>query len=156
VPTATYIALATFTATGTETSVTFSSIPSTYRDLVIQGSVKGDEANGVFLMELNGDASNRTGVRMYGTGSSAASDSPNDGIVSATIGTNFGTLKVDIMDYSATDKHKTSLIRSNDAGTLTIAGASRWASTSAVTSVKILSNRTYQAGMTLTLYGIVS
>lgn len=153
-PSATYIALATFTANGTQTGVTFSNIPNTYKDLVIQGNVIGNTTNGVFSIAYNGDSSNMTGVRMYGTSSVAGSDQPTDGITSATIGTNVGSLIVQVLDYAATDKHKTSLIRSNDGGVITIAGVNRWASTNAITSIAITSNRTFQTGMTLSLYGI--
>ncbi len=154
-PTATYVALANFNAAGSETSVTFSNIPNTYRDLVIQGNVIGNSSNGVLNMELNGDTANRNSLRMYanpGTGI----DTSSEGLASATIGTNVGTLLVQILDYSATNKHKTTLIQSNDPGVIVSAGVARWSSTSAVTSVKITSNRTFQSGMTLSLYGIVS
>lgn len=156
-PTPTYIALATFTAAGTETGVTFSNIPNTYRDLVLQGNVIGNTANGVFSLAYNGDSANRTGVRMWGNGSgTGTSDLPTDGINSATIGSGVGSLIVEILDYSATDKHKTNLVRSNDAGVILMAGANRWASLSPITSIALTSNRTFQSGMTLTLYGIVS
>lgn len=154
-PSSTYIELATFTATGTETSVTFSNIPNTYRDLVIHGNVLGNQVNGVMFLYLNGDTANRSGVRFYGLGSgSGASDSPTDGLSSATIGTTWGTLTVNIMDYSATDKHKMIFVRSDAANQIIIGGVNRWASNNAVNTIQIGSNRTYQSGMTLSLYGI--
>jgi hypothetical protein len=62
-----------------------------------------------------------------------------------------------IMDYSATDKHKTSLIRGNDAGAEVIAHAQRWASTSAVTSVRaLITANNFASGSTFSLYGIAS
>lgn len=78
--------------------------------------------------------------------------------------TNLGQVAtINIMDYSATDKHKTTLIRngkqggSND-GVEAIAG--RWANTAAITSLEIFSitggGITFSAGSTFALYGIAS
>lgn len=152
-PTSTYIALATFTATGTETGVTFSSIPATYRDLVVQGNVKGNTANGQANLNLNGDTGNQSGLRMTGSGSGSGY---SDLYYQFPIGAEWGTWRIHIMDYSATDKHKTALIRGDNPAGETHAAAYRWASTNAVISVGITTNRTFQLGTTLTLYGIVS
>lgn len=149
-PTATYIALGTFTAAGTETGVTFSSIPATYRDLVLQGNIQGNSANGQGELRMNGN--NGSGIRMIGNGSTPTSDAYYE----FPIGAEWGTLTIHVMDYSATDKHKTALLRVNNPAAETHAAVFRWASTNAVTSFGISTNRTFTAGMTLTLYGIVS
>jgi hypothetical protein len=60
-----------------------------------------------------------------------------------------------IMDYSATDKHKTSLIRVSAASRTVAAGMQRWATTDAITSVTLaflVGN--YVAGSTFSLYGV--
>ncbi len=75
--------------------------------------------------------------------------------------TDFDAMIINVMDYSATDKHKTALIRggSNTAGnpgvTMT---AGRWASTSAITSLAVNTaySRSWAAGSTFSLYGIAS
>ena len=59
------------------------------------------------------------------------------------------------MDYSATDKHKTVLIRANHPGE-TVACAGRWANTAAITSITINTASTFVIGSVFSLYGIVS
>jgi hypothetical protein len=156
-PTATYIALANYTVTGSAVnSVTFSSIPATYRDLVLvfSGALSADSP--VYLT-YNADTNGYTRISMSGDGSAASSNSGSDGRV-VELGDTQSNFIAHIMDYSATDKHKTVLTRSNDASRITYAGASRWASTNAITSILIDPDTTTQiaVGSTLSLYGIVS
>jgi hypothetical protein len=67
-----------------------------------------------------------------------------------------------IMDYSATDKHKTVLVREQstrqtDSSFATIAQASRWADTGAVTSLQIfMQTGNFNAGATFSLYGVIA
>jgi hypothetical protein len=59
-------------------SVTFSSIPATYTDLLVKVSVRGSAAtvNQSYRMTFNGSSTaNLTMKRLYGDGASAASDS---------------------------------------------------------------------------------
>jgi len=68
----TYRPLATITLGSTASSITFSSIPATYRDLIIVGNPLGAEAAARF----NGDSgSNYNGVQMWGNGSNPLSSS---------------------------------------------------------------------------------
>ncbi len=157
-PTATYIALANTTVSSTTNSVTFSSIPATYRDLVIVTNPVGD---GYLSMQFNNDTgSNYPYNAMFGTGSAAQAQSGTF----VRVGMTYPLTTVyenptlfHIMDYSATDKHKTVLYRGNSAGAGVWAGASRWANTNAITSIKVfLDSGNFSAGSTLALYGIVS
>jgi hypothetical protein len=101
---------------------------------------------------------------MAGNGSSAVSDNYTSntmrisyyGSGSTTAGNHVGI--VQIMDYSATDKHKTSLARSNRADSGVDASAIRWANTAAINSITLLqtNGRTLEAGATIALYGIAS
>jgi hypothetical protein len=94
---------------------------------------------------------------MNGNGSTTSSTSGSDGRV-VELGNTQSDFIAHIMDYSATDKHKTVLARSNDASMVTYASASRWASTNAITSILIDPDSTTQiaVGSTLSLYGIIS
>jgi hypothetical protein len=155
-PTPTYIALANITLGSTASSVTFSSIPATYRDLiiVIQHSGAGDN----FTLRMNGDTgANYSYVYMLGNGSSTSSVAESKGEVGGSYTGNIGNTVIQIMDYSATDKHKTALSRSNTAAVNTRAVAYRWASTSAVNSTGIVLNSgSFASGSTFALYGIAS
>ena len=60
------------------------------------------------------------------------------------------------MDYSATDKHKTTLVRNDQSG-VTGMWAGRWANTAAINRLDIIgANGTFPIGTTLNLYGIVA
>jgi hypothetical protein len=72
-----------------------------------------------------------------------------------TTGRYMGILQV--MDYSATDKHKTSLVRSGESVDGTEAWVSRWPSTSAINSILLYTgSNSFTAGSTFALYGIVA
>jgi len=153
--TATYIALANLTFTG-DSSITFSSIPATYRDLVL--IVTATSTSSQTYCRVNGDGNNGNyfNVQMRGNSSGAQSSSDNPSIIYVfhADGDN-GSAIMHFMDYSVTDKHKTVLVRSN-AGTGEVGAiASRWANTNAITSIEIFPNSATMDG-SVALYGIVS
>jgi len=151
-PTSTYVALATASVTA-DASVIFSSIPATYRDLVLV--VSGTHSASVIeRIYLNGDTTqaNYSRVVMYGTGSVAGSVSFTDWQI-ANVDSTQANLIVNFMDYSATDKHKTYILRSNSTSKEVAASANRWANTSAVTSITYTANTGTFTG-TISLYGI--
>jgi hypothetical protein len=158
-PTPTYTPLANITLGSSASSVTFSSIPATYRDLVVVADYSTSPSSGSEI-RFNGDSgSNYSTVTMRGDGTNALSGAFTIGLISPSNGTgeaantrNLYTLQ--IMDYSATDKHKTCLLRMNNPGH-TQAQANRWANTAAITSIAI-SNATFLTGSTFALYGIAS
>jgi hypothetical protein len=165
-PTNTYTALATLTLTGSDGSITFASIPSGYRDLVIVCNFQMSGTGSATRLQVNGDSgANYNGVWMTGTGSAANSSSESNQTSARAFGASIGPTNsmsnigiVQLFDISATDKHKTILTRYGAASTETQATASRWASTSAITSVTLFDilGQTYQAGSTFSLYGIAS
>jgi len=157
-PTPTYTPLATVTLGGTAASVTFSSIPATYRDLIVVVNATGTTGLQA-RMRFNSDSgSNYSFVRMGGDTFGAASSSGTD--TSVIIGNFTGTphaLIINIMDYSATDKHKTVISRSNVSSSAAEAFANRWANTAAITSVQVnTSTSTWAAGSTFSLYGVIA
>jgi len=165
-PTNTYTALATLTVAVTDTQIDFASIPATYRDLVLViGSAKSVLSNPAVVARFNSDSgTNYPYVRMTGNGSTAGAAAISSDTflnLAAAFGINTSdnaTILIQIMDYSATDKQKTVLSRSNltSAGVEGIAG--RWASTAAITSISVFltSSNSFAAGTTFSLYGIAS
>jgi hypothetical protein len=154
------VALATITLGSAASTVTFSSIPATYRDLrlVIQASSPADTAD--IVARFNGDSgANYSLVQMYGNGSTATS-SASSGQTELYFGyynTTQGMVQLTVFDYSQTDKQKSALSRSDLPGALVFARAGRWASTSAITSMLIYPTYgQFAAGSTFSLYGIVS
>jgi hypothetical protein len=159
-PTPTYTPLATVTLGTAAASVTFSSIPATYRDLVvvINGSLSG--ASSIYY-RLNSDSGSNYSVvtaQAFSPTSTSFTDavmvpwSPNNIAASTQF-----LLTSQFMDYSATDKHKTALHRLNgtSGATLFVAmSAARWANTAAVTTLLVQANVNINVGSTLSLYGI--
>lgn len=153
-----YVALANVTLGSSVSTVTFSSIVGTYRDLVLV--INGfTSAGGEGFIQFNGDSGgNYNSVRMYGTGSSTGSDSQSSANRAqiGNIGASNSVSIIQIMDYIATDKHKTVLSRANTSSEV-FALAARWANTAAVTSFQLaLQSGTFSAGCTVALYGIAS
>jgi len=157
------VALYSTTLAAATSSVTIAGIPTTgYRDLriVFQGSVTSGSVNHFF--RLNGDTgSNYNWVGMGGTGSSALSNTGSNQTTGALDYYGYlasGTLTsmtFDLFDYAQIDKHKTGLVRADNAGNGTTANAIRWASTAAVTSIVLFpASSTFTAGSTFELFGI--
>jgi hypothetical protein len=161
-----YIALANTTISGTSTTqITFGSIPTSVngqslRDLVLIFAGDGTSGGADIAIQLNGDTGNnynRVFMGGSGSGSGFSGSNANVGrmdVISAANGRQLN-FTWNLMDYSATDKHKTALVRDNDAGFQVVARAFRWASLNAVNSVRVfVSAGAFTNGTTLALYGI--
>jgi len=145
--TPTYDLLDSVTLASSATSVVFSSIDTSYGDLILIA-----EADQTIRVQFNSDTgSNYYYVLMYGDGSSTYSIAGS--YTSITAGNANYACITQIMDYAATDKHKCVLNRRNS--DLVMARGDRWANTSAITSITIFSGGTaYSAGGTFNLYGV--
>jgi hypothetical protein len=152
-----YIALATTTLSSAAGSITFSSIPATYRDLILVANASSS-FDDLGRVQFNGDTgSNYSSVIMFGDGSSAVSEAfTSTHIWTYRIGTtNRGTGILQIMDYAQTNKHKTVLARVGESGRMVSATAGRWANTNAITSVTWTpQGGNWTAGSTFSLYGV--
>jgi hypothetical protein len=166
-PTPTYTPLANITLGSTATSVTFSSINQSYRDLIIVFTGSINTADRLGSIRFNADSgSNYSRVQMVGTGSTTSSGTltgtATDFYYSGSANQQTDSI-ISIMDYSATDKHKSILSRSNVPSERTFANANRWANTAAITSIQLLptttafsANGSFNIGSTFALYGIVA
>jgi hypothetical protein len=159
----TYEPISTTTLGTTAASVTFSSIPATYTDLVVVvvGSITSGNEN--FLVQFNSDtASNYSDTSIGGNGTTAISnrETSNTAIRCNSYGsitTNLSQYNISIMNYANTTTYKTTLSRGNNTGTGTSANVGLWRSTAAINAVKLLpSASTFTSGSTFTLYGIKS
>ena len=167
--TVTYEAIATYTAPSAQSSYTFTSIPSTYTDLVLISNVKSDTGTPRTLYAtFNSDTgSNYSVTRMFGNGSTASSNQASNingidiGYFPGTSGTGFGTSTFSILNYSNSSTYKTALCRwESEAGgsgyAYVAAEVGLWRSTSAITSISLAldSAGNINTGSTFTLYGI--
>lgn len=160
-----YIALANITLGSDQQTVTFSNIPTSVggvnlRDLVLvfNGALTG---NDVFIMRYNGDTgANYAYIEARGqSGNTVVSESVSGrtfnylGFLSAGRNTSI----TQIMDYSATDKHKSALSRYGNSNADQVGMvALRWGNTAAITSISIRPEQStlISSGATLALYGI--
>jgi hypothetical protein len=167
-PTPTYTPLANITLGATASTVTFSSISGAYRDLVlvIEASPADTSFPAVWLRANSDTGSNYSYVRMTGNGSTTASLS-NASQTVLQIGSAFGlgsttasraVIVVQIMDYTATDKHKSVLSRASTPNHGVEAATSRWANTAAITTIQALvsAGTGFATGSSFSLYGIVA
>lgn len=163
----TYTPISTTTLGSTQSQVTFSSIPSTYTDLILVIQAKSSISTGNNpTCYVNGDNSNTWWSYTFlgGDGTSAFSGAITNrttgvlGLRNASLNnTDFSYNSIThFMNYSNTTTYKTVLTRSNDATLETEFGVNLWRSTSAITSITAqeASPAAFAAGTTLTLYGI--
>lgn len=154
----TYTPIATTTLGSAASSYTFSSIPSTYTDLVL--IVNASSGAGISInCQLNGDTgSNYSYTGLYGNGSSAGSSraSNQTGAYLGYIGsTQIYNVINHFMNYSNTTTYKTILNRKNQADQYVEADVALWRNTAAINSIKIYpGSGNFDAGSTFTLYGI--
>lgn len=148
------------------TLVTFSSIPSTYTDLVLVASIQCENTS--FYIRCNSDTTNKySATLLSGDGSSASSsrfsqtDLGGNGIYTPgntfPNATSFGVGIWNFQNYSNTTTFKTILSRVGSAGLSTKAIVNLYASTSAITQLDIRPfSGTISAGSTFNLYGITA
>jgi altronate dehydratase len=162
-PTSTYKPIANLTVTSAVTSVAFSGITQAYRDIVCIISVKQTTSvSGLSLIFNSDTSSNYNRITMHTNG--AGSYGSYSGTQTALNINYHGALTasgsnciVNIMDYSATDKHKGVLCRLNAPGNEVVAQGYKWGSNSAITSIIVDSQGAqFDPGSVISLYGIVA
>jgi hypothetical protein len=164
----TYTPIATTTLGSAQATVTFSSIPSTYTDLILVSSarVTGAVDSDDILVTLNSDTgTNYSATYLNGNGTSATSGrntSTSKGYWLYVVGANAAasTFSLDIMNlnnYSNSSTYKTMISRCANNLNGAAARAGLWRSTSAITSIALnCSNSNIATGSTFTLYGIAA
>ena len=162
---ATYNCIATTTLSSAASSVTFSSIPGTYTDLVLIVNQTATTTNNHGI-QFNSDTNfNYSTTLVYGNGTSAISErkATSGGGATPYIFTNNGgvtaisTSIIQIMNYSNTTTYKTLLSRWSQGNLAAAAFVGLWQNTSAITSVTYLAGAgNINSGSTFTLYGILS
>jgi hypothetical protein len=167
-----YESIATTTVgSGGTSTITFTSIPSTYKHLQIRAIARDANGSNDFStpqMVINSDTSS-TYARHYlsGNGTTASAGStPTTGFAyvgailnNGTTANSFAIMIVDLLDYQNTNKYKT--IRNlsggdtNSIGNVALTSA-LWQSTSAITSISFTSSSTanFVQYSSFALYGI--
>jgi hypothetical protein len=141
-----------YLSSGSQSTITFSSIPSTYKHLQLRGFSKSSGPSDINF-RLNGDSgSNYSRHYIYGngvgpTGSGSSANSAEGYVGYTASGTYFSGVIIDILDYKNTNKYK--LVRTwegvdtNNAGDgIVMLNSSCWQNTAAITSISL----TYGSG----------
>lgn len=161
---ATYEPIATYTIPSAVTSYTFTSIPSTYTDLVLVYTAATSSPADLYAQFNSDTGNNYSYTVLYASNSNTAGSSrtANQGYISldyygipnTTLG-NSVTI-ANFMNYSNTSTFKTTLARSNSASNGVDALVNLWRNTSAINSIKIgsFTSTTLSTGSIFTLYGI--
>lgn len=161
-----YESIATVNLTSSASTITFSSIPATFKHLQIRSIMQqtGSGASEQVLRFNSDSGTNYAWHQLYGDGSTAAAASggtsqtgigyawsPQGGIA-------YGGVIVDILDYANTSKNKTTRSLNgwdrNGSGYV-LFRSGLWMNTAAVTSITLTSTGTdYAANSSFALYGI--
>ena len=167
----TYEPINTYTVSGTSTAtVTFSSIPGTYTDLILVGKLGSRTTDAFPYLQFNGDTNtNYSYTQVYGNGTDDLSNRQSNinQLFNSDVWAKQDVLNSNvtyhIMNYSNSTTYKTSIQRQDTAGGTGYAGSlaavGLWRNTAAITSVaiKLTSGGTaynFYAGSIFTLYGI--
>ena len=140
-------------------SVTFSSIPQTYSDLVVVVSAKAFDSDEYTYMWINGDktTSNYSYVTMF-VSNQGYSNSGNNPYAGQVVQAQTCLNVMQVMDYSANNKHKQTLGRWDLITKQSQCAVVRWANNTAITSLELdhgAGTSQYAAGSTFFLYGIL-
>lgn len=171
-PGATFLIDSVTVGAGGSSSISFTSIPSTFKHLQIRAIIKDNRASTTsdnnFLRFNNDTGSNYNAHQLWGTGSTANAGTTGTDtaalyttVPGASIGASiFGVAVVDILDYADTNKYK--VLRSlngydsNGDGTIRLTSG-LWMSTAAINRIDLLTNTgatsTIQQYSSFSLYG---
>jgi hypothetical protein len=165
----TFILIEAQTLSTTAASVTLGSggtIPQTYTDLKVMVSARSSTTTTGIDITFNGSATSYSNIRLYGTGSSAASDSAATAYISNTMiddssytANTFGNGEIYIPNYTSSNNKSASVdgVSENDAtAALMMLTAGLWSNSAAITSITLNPNGggNFVTNSTFYLYGI--
>ena len=170
--TGSYESIQTITVSSEVSSVSFTSIPSTYTHLQIRIIAKTNDTdttgNDNIYVTYNGDTgSNYSWHVLYANYSTLASAGAGNTsamltgkLGNANVANTYGTTVLDILDYKNTSKYKTqrslSGLAINALGSNLFLGSGSWRNTNAITSITLVSGSAmnWVSGSKFALYGI--
>ncbi len=168
-PTYTLIQPAVVVGSGGAASMAFTSIPSTFTDLILQISARTADTGLVYdgmKITFNGSATGYSDRLLYGDGSAAASANQSGAstrfhyaTTNAATSSTFGSASIYIPNYTGSNNKSLSSdsVSENNATTAIAAlDAGLWSNTSAITSISISSNSgaNFVQYSTAYLYGV--
>lgn len=160
----TYTLIDKTTLGSNQSSITISSIPSTYTDLQVLVSLRASvDGEGIYL-QFNGSSSGYTHKMLTGSGSSASSQTPGQtdkgalGYSTTTTSNTFGNLGIYVPNYTSSNYKSWSsdgVQEANATAAYMNMVAGLWSNTAAINSITFLMGTgTIQSGSSFYLYGI--
>lgn len=145
-----------------QASITFSSIPQTYTDLLLVVSARSTTGNDAFVT-FNGSTANFTSRHLEGTGSSAGSFSRTDNFAgwfnaSGATANTFGSWAMYVPNYTSANNKSFSIdsvTENNATTTRQFITAGLWSNTSAITSIAVSTSGNMAQYSSATLYGVL-
>jgi hypothetical protein len=163
----TYTLIASNTVSTAVSSITFSSIPATYTDLLLKGSARDSTGGGgaaVVKVQFNGSTANFTGNYIYGTGSTAGSQTDQPRMVGNAPGgsytaNTFSNFEFYVPNYALANYKSVSadiVAENNATATDMNLSAVLWSNTAAITSITLTTDANFVQYSSFYLYGIKS
>ena len=155
-----YVPLATKTLTATQSTVTFSSISQSYRDLILVVQANYGTATSGYYLRFNNDTTAVYGFSYLNASSTSVSGGRVTSMTFIPVNyaypssTNPALSTWHIFDYSDTSKTKPVVHRAGVAESETEMDTGIWRSASAISTVSVISNNVFGVGSTFSLYGV--
>jgi hypothetical protein len=163
----TYVLIQALTLGSSSASVTLTSIPSTYTDLLVKLSVRQDGANAGLFLRPNSSTSNLSHIKIIGDSGSAAASSGSIIFVlcnfSSSTSNTFTNSEVYIPNYTLSNHKSVSVdgvVENNSASAglaFTELASGLWSDTTAISSLNFVpegGGASFVSGSTFYLYGI--
>jgi hypothetical protein len=154
----TYDKIIAYTAPSTQNSYTFTTIPSTYTDLVIITAGTTSAISGINLQFNSDTGSNYSRTALYGTGSAVGSVRSSNAVQigTGTLSTGQGVSRINVINYSNSTTNKTTISRTDLPSDELSAIVGLWRNTAAINTIKVFADAgvNFNTGTTFTLYGI--
>lgn len=167
-----YESIASAVGTGSSSSITFSSIPSTFKHLQIRGIARTSDTTSntprYVNIQFNSDTGSNYGWHGLNSGGTAGTaeaalsfpttSGTQKGLSQSTSTSKMGVFIIDIQDYASTTRNKTvrtfSGVDFSGSGQVCLY-SSLWMNTSAISSITLTSNTgSYSTNTSFALYGI--
>jgi hypothetical protein len=159
----TFTKIASVTVDGSgPTSITFSSIPNTYTDLVVLHSTRCTAASNSLTYNYNGSTASQTYRLIYGDGGAVGTETGTNQFAYTTASVytanTFANGSIYIPNYNSGNNKSSSsdaVNENNATGAYSVLAANLWANTAAITSVAlVLPTGAFAQYSTAVLYGI--
>ena len=157
----TFTLIASYTATGSVASIDFSSIPSTYTDLCIKMSTRTTDTTTAGSVTFNGTGTGFTGIRLFGSGSSAASGSSTAAVLTNSSGytaSTYSNSEIYIPNYAGSTNKSFSIdgvSENNATEAFAMISAILWSNTAAINQVTLTpAGGSFVQHSTAYLYGV--